>query len=169
MQANHLQVDLSLLITDSSYREICTMKRIGTLLLALFVLGCGLNKVLGLEAPGGSPVLMTRVLITKEGGGYKIQYSLQDDDLDDTSASGLLGISFVDYGDSSIVYYATMKTVKKSNFKQYKTLFGGKVWAHVIIIRQSDVQEYGSDTFAVMKLRFVSGSTLLEDEDTFFL
>lgn len=42
--------------------------------------GCGVSKLLELEAPGGTPALMTRVLVTKEGGGYKIQYALQDKD-----------------------------------------------------------------------------------------
>ena len=59
--------------------------------------GCGVKKLLDLEAPGGDVALMTGVLITKEGGGYKIQYSLQDEDLAYTSAEGRLTISFVDY------------------------------------------------------------------------
>ncbi len=144
----------------------------GVLVLAVLWLpvGCGVGKLLELEAPGGTPALMTRVLIVKEGGGYKIQYSLQDGDLADTSADGTLRVTFVDYGNEGRVFFAETYEVEKSDFKKYETLLGGEVWGHVIIVGASEVRQYGSDIFARMKLRFETAKgAVFEDEDTFFL
>ena len=144
----------------------------GVLVLAVLWLpvGCGVGKLLELEAPGGTPALMTRVLINKEGGGYKIQYSLQDGDLADTSADGTLRVTFVDYDEGARMYFQKSYEVEKSDFKKYETLLGGEVWGHVIIIGASEVRQYGSDIFARMKLRFETAKgAVFEDEDTFFL
>ena len=132
--------------------------------------GCGVSKLLELEAPGGTPALMTRVLITKEGGGYKIQYALQDKDLAYTSADGTVKVTFVDYENQGRVYWQKSYEVEKSDFKKYETLLGGEVWGHVIIVAGAEVPQYGSDTYARMKLRFETGKgAVFEDEDTFFL
>ena len=137
---------------------------------AVMLAGCGVKKLLDLEAPGGDVALMTRVLITKEGGGYKIQYSLQDEDLAYTSAKGKLTILLVDYDTERTVYFEKVYEVEKSDFKKYSTILGGEVWGHVIIIRKSEVGQYGSDIFAKMKLEFeTSGGTVFESEDSFFL
>lgn len=137
---------------------------------AVWLAGCGVKKLLDLEAPGGRVALMTGVLITKEGGGYKIQYSLQDEDLAYTSAEGRLTISFVDYDTERTVYFEKVYEVEKSDFKKYSTILGGEVWGHVIILSQSEVKQYGSDIFAKMKLEFeTSGGAVFEDEDSFFL
>jgi len=138
---------------------------------AAAVTGCGLDSALGLAPSGGTPALMTRVGISKEGGGYKIQFSLQDKDLEDTRADGTLLIRMVDYSDTTQVYYEAIKTIKKDDFKKYKTLLGGEVWGYVTIVPAQDVPKYGSDTFARMKLRFLAKSVenYFEDEDTVFL
>ena len=137
---------------------------------AVWLAGCGVKKLLDLEAPGGRVALMTGVLISKEGGGYKVQYSLQDEDLAFTSAKGKLTISFVDYDTERTVYFEKVYEVEKSDFKKYSTILGGEVWGHVIIIRKSEVGQYGSDIFAKMKLEFeTSGGTVFESEDSFFL
>ena len=144
----------------------------GVLVLAVLWLpvGCGVGKLLELEAPGGTPALMTRVLINKEGGGYKIQYSLQDEDLAYTSAEGTLRVTFVDYDEGARMYFQKTYEVEKSDFKKYETLLGGEVWGHVIIIGASEVGQYGSDIFARMKLRFETAKgAVFDDEDTFFL
>ena len=131
---------------------------------------CGVSKLLELEAPGGKPALMTSVLITKEGGGYKIQYSLQDEDLAYTSADGTLTVWFVDFESESRVLFTASYEVEKSDFKKYETLLGAEVWGHVIILGGSEVSLYGSDIFATMKLRFETDKgAVFEDEDTFFM
>ena len=139
------------------------MKALAKGVLAFAVLslptGCGVGKLLELEAPGGKPALMTGVLVTREGGGYKIQYSLQDKDLAYTSSDGTLTVWFVDYDEEATRY-----------FQKYQTLLGGEVWGHLIILSGSEVSQYGSDIFATMKLRFETAKgAVFEDEDTFFL
>ena len=144
----------------------------GVLVLAVLSLtaACGVSKLLDLEAPGGKPALMTSVLVTKEGGGYKLQYSLQDEDLAYTSADGTLTVWFVDYDSESRVFFTKTYDVEKSDFKKYETLLGGEVWGHVIILGGSEVSQYGSDIFATMKLRFeTDNGAVFEDEDTFFM
>lgn len=132
--------------------------------------GCGVSKLLELEAPGGTPALMTGVLVSKEGGGYKIQYSLQDKDLAYTSADGTLTVWFVDYETESRVFFTKTWEVEKSDFKKYETLLGAEVWGHLIILNGSEVSVYGSDVFATMKLRFeTSKGAVFDDEDTFFM
>ena len=145
-------------------------KEILTGVVAVLLTGCGVKKLLDLEAPGGRVALMTGVLITKEGGGYKIQYSLQDEDLAYTSAKGKLTISFVDYDTERTVYFEKVYEVEKSDFKKYSTILGGEVWGHVIIIRKSEVKQYGSDVFGKMKLNFqTEGGANFEAEDSFYL
>ena len=141
------------------------------LALALGLSGCGAAKrLMGIEAPGGSPELMTRVIATKEGGGYKIQYSLQDGDLKDTSAKGTLGIRFVDYDDEEKIYFTKTWGVEKGDFKKYSTLFGGEVWGHVLIINNREVQGAGSEEFVKVKLFLITDSgKIFEAEDTMFL
>lgn len=108
---------------------------------------CGVSKLLELEAPGGTPALMTSVLISKEGGGYKIQYSLQDKDLAYTSADGAVTVWFVDFESESRVFFTKTYEVEKSDFKKYETLLGREVWGHLIILGGSEVSQYGSDIF----------------------
>ena len=137
---------------------------------AVWLAGCGVKKLLDLEAPGGRVALMTGVLISKEGGGYKVQYSLQDEDLAFTSAKGKLTISFVDYDAERTVYFEKVYEVEKSDFKKYATILGVESWGHVIIIRKSEVGQYGSDIHAKMKMEFeTSGGAVFESEDSFFL
>ena len=150
------------------------MKALAKGVLAFAVLslptGCGVGKLLELEAPGGKPALMTGVLVTREGGGYKIQYSLQDEDLAYTSSDGTLTVWFVDHDTESRVFFTKTYEVEKSDFKKYETLLGGEVWGHLIILSGSEVSQYGSDIFATMKLRFETAKgAVFEDEDTFFL
>jgi hypothetical protein len=151
------------------------MKRVyavASLLLAVgSMLGCGLDSALGLAPDGGTPVLMTRVLVTREGGGYKIQFSLQDRKLKDTSANGALRTTFFDYSDSSTVFYDQAREIKKGDFKKYKTVLGGnEVWAYVFIVPSAQVLQYGSDTFARARLHLVlNDGTTIDDEESFFL
>ena len=136
----------------------------------MMLAGCGVKKLLELEAPGGDVALMTGILITKEGGGYKIQYSLQDDELAYTSADGTLTVTIVDFNDERKVYFEEIYEVEKSDFKKYKTILGGEVWGHVIILRNSVVEQYGSEIHAKMKLKFkTEDGTSFEGEDSIFL
>ena len=136
----------------------------------MMLAGCGVKKLLEIEAPGGDVALMTGVLITKEGGGYKIQYSLQDDELAYTSADGTLTVTIVGYNDERKVYFEKFYEVEKSDFKKYKTILGGEVWGHVIILRKSAVEQYGSDIHATMKLKFeTEKGASFEGEDSIFL
>ncbi len=138
--------------------------------LVMLLAGCGVKKLLDIEAPGGDVALMTGVLITKEGGGYKIQYSLQDDELAYTSADGTLTVTIVDFNDERKVYFQKSYEVEKSDFKKYKTILGGEVWGHVIILKKSAVEQYGSDVHATMKLKFeTEDGARFEEEDSVFL
>lgn len=140
------------------------------ILLAAVLMGCGLGSVLGLAPPGGEPALMTRVLISKEGGGYKIQFSLQDSKIEDTSANGGLRITFEDYSDSTQIFYDQARSIKKGDFEKYKTLLGGEIWAYVFVLPSSQVPAYGSNTFARMRLHFaMDNGNVLDAEDSFFL
>ena len=138
--------------------------------LMMMLAGCGVKKLLELEAPGGDVALMTGILVTKEGGGYKIQYSLQDDKLAYTSVDGILTVTMVDFNDQRKVYFKQSYKVKKSDFKKYKTILGGEVWGHLVILRKSEVARYGSEIKAKMKLQFETDKgPIFEGEDSFFL
>ncbi len=96
--------------------------------------------------------------------------SLQDGELAYTSADGTLIVTIVDFNDERKAYFQKIYEVEKSDFKKYKTILGGEVWGHVIILSQSEVEQYGSDIHAKMKLKFeTEGGTNFEDEDSFFL
>jgi len=128
--------------------------------------GCGLDSLLGTSPPGGKPVLMTGVLATKEEGGYRIQFSLQDEDLEDTSASGSMRITIVGDPDSTKIHYDQARGIKKGDFKKLKTLLGGEVWAYVFFLPSAHVPEYGNLALATMRLHFVlDDGSILEDED----
>jgi hypothetical protein len=135
------------------------------------LVGCdATERILGTAPPGGSPALMTSFIATKEGGSYKIQYSLQDKDLNYTDSRGRIVITFEDFSNSDTILHLTNRSVKGDNFKKYKTLFGGEVWAHVIIISGVLVEGNGSDELARVRLRFTtSGGKVFEDTDSVFL
>ena len=116
---------------------------IGLGTIALFLEGCSLSKVLGLEPPGGKPAIMRFVVVTEEGDFYKIQYSLQDKDLNFTAAEGKLDIYFEDYDSGKVLHKLTFK-VRRRDFKKYITMMGTEIWAHVILIRKSDVPDWGN-------------------------
>lgn len=138
--------------------------------LMMMIAGCGVKKLLELEAPGGDVALMTGILVTKEGGGYKIQYSLQDDELAYTSADGTLTVTIANYNDQRKVYFEKIYKVKKSDFKKYETILGAEVWGHVIILRKSEVAQYGSEIHARMTLQFeTEDGPIFEGEDSIFL
>lgn len=133
-------------------------------------MGCGLDSKLGLAPNGGTPALMTRTLISKEDGGYKIQFSLQDDQRLDTRASGMLRVTFVDYSDTTQTYYTDGQRVEKGDFKKYQTALGAEVWAYVFVVPNANVPKYGSNTVAKMKLHFeLDSGAVFEDEDSFSL
>ena len=122
--------------------------------------GCGLGKVLGTDPPGGSPAIMTSVIMTTEGGGYKFQYSLQDNNLRYTAARGSMAIRFADSSDEE--YYLDILHVSKKDFKKFKTLLGQEIWAHVFIIPSQDVRESGSGKRVTVYLDFVIAGSLKE-------
>lgn len=139
--------------------------------LVLLAAGCdATEKLLGTNPPGGRPVLMTGVLVTQEGGGYKIQYSFQDKDLKYTDAKGSLIVRFINPEDPIEFYYLNTHRVKEDDFKKYQTIFGREAWAHVLIIKNSDVREAGSGRLVTVKLHFeTSGGDVFEDEYGVFL
>ena len=138
--------------------------------LAIVGMGCGLDKAVGLAPDGGTPALMTRTLISKEESGYRVQFSLQDDQLLDTRASGLLRVTFVDSADTTQIYYTNGRRVEKGDFKKYQTASGTEVWAYVFVVPNANVPRYGSNTVAKMKLHFeLDSGAVFEDGDSFSL
>ena len=122
-------------------------------LIALGLAGCGLKKTV---APGKSPALLTRVTVSLDGSAYKAQYSLQDNELRDTSSNGSLWIQFAD--EDSTVYFTDIFHVDKDDFKKYRTILDQEVWAHIVIIPTTRVKESRSGLSVTVHLEFVTTS-----------
>ena len=92
---------------------------------------------------------MTGVIVSKEGGGYKVAYSLQDKNTRYTSDDGDLSITFTDRDDHLNVRYSKVWGVEESDFKKY-----GDVWQHRVIVKCSEVRGCGSGVHARVWLIF---------------
>ena len=130
------------------------MRYILVFLIGLRICGCGIGK--STEPPGGSPTSLANVFVFIKDDGYRLQYSLQDRDLRDTSLSGTLDVRFTDRDDESVEYYSEIFSVRKSNFKKHKTILGNEtIWAHALIIPFGDVRESGSGKPARAHVQFI--------------